>query len=161
MILNEFCLDTPLGSMTAIANDEALLLLEFTDQEQKRPNAPIITGRNEIIQSIEEELNAYFAGQLNTFTTPISPIGSPFQHRVWQVLREIPFGQTLSYRQQAERMGQAKAYRAVANANGANPLAIIIPCHRVINSNGQLGGYAGGIERKQWLIHHEMLAIGA
>ncbi len=156
--------DTPLGSMLAIADEDALYLLEFVEKrglgrevERLRAKFDIITGVTHPITSIEAELQAYFNGRLQQFKTPIRLFGSPFQKLVWQELMNIPYGETGSYATQAQAIGKQTAYRAVANANGANQLAIIIPCHRIINSNGDLGGYGGGIERKQWLIDHEKL----
>lgn len=157
-------IDTPLGAMTAIASEDALHLLEFSDcfklereieRLQKRLNPIIISGTNHVIVSIETELTAYFDGSGMTFKTPFYRLGSLFQNKVWDTLCQIPYGETRSYREQATAMEHPKAVRAVANANGVNPLAIIVPCHRIINTNGTLGGYAGGIARKQWLIQHE------
>ena len=104
---------------------------------------------------IENELRFYFEGTLTEFKTPTHLLGSPFQQLVWRELLRIPCGQTRSYLEQAGAIGRHKAYKAVANANGANQLAVIIPCHRIINSNGSLGGYGGGLARKQWLLDHE------
>ena len=109
----------------------------------------------EVLRSIESELKAYFEGTLKKFTTPLFLLGSSFQQRVWKELLKIPYGTTRSYAAQAASMGEPKAIRAVANANGANQLAIVIPCHRIINTNGALGGYGGGIARKEWLLKHE------
>ncbi len=157
-------LDTPLGPMLAIADDHGLYLLEFVNRRglereierfRSRVKAIILPEENAIIFSIKQELERYFQGRLTHFKTPIHLLGSPFQQSVWRVLQSIPYGETRSYQQQAENLRKPKAYRAVANANGANQLAIIIPCHRIINSNGELGGYGGGVARKQWLIEHE------
>ena len=157
-------LDTQLGPMIAIASETALYLLEFVDRRglereverlRSRTKSAIIPGITPPITSIEMELNAYFDGGLKEFTTPLAILGSPFQKRVWDTLCCIPFGETKSYKEQAEAIGSPSAYRAVANANGANQLAIIIPCHRIITSAGELGGYGCGIARKKWLIEHE------
>ena len=102
-----------------------------------------------------DKLKSYFEGKLKKFETPLFLLGSPFQKKVWQALLKIPYGTTRSYAAQAVSMSEPKATRAVANANGANQLAIVIPCHRIINSNGALGGYGGGIARKEWLLQHE------
>ena len=101
------------------------------------------------------ELHRYFDGELHEFKTPIAWVGTKFQRQVWEALRRIPFGETRSYTQLAGAVGRPTAVRAVAQANGANPLALIVPCHRVINANGKLGGYGGGLSRKAWLIQHE------
>ena len=157
-------LDTKLGPMLAIANDTALYLLEFVDRRgleleverlRKKTKSAIIPGHTPILSSIQNELEAYFSGQLKEFKTPICLLGSPFQMRVWDALQKIPYGETRSYSDVAQSIGQSTATRAVAQANGANQLAVMIPCHRVINNNGALGGYGGGITRKQWLINHE------
>jgi AraC family transcriptional regulator of adaptative response/methylated-DNA-[protein]-cysteine methyltransferase len=162
--LNAAWLDTKLGPMIAIADEKSLYLLEFVDRRglereverlRQRTKAAIIPGRSEPIQSIERELNQYFAGELQEFKTPCCPLGSPFQKRVWEELNKIPYGQTRSYAEIALAIEHPSAFRAVANANGANQFAIVIPCHRVINSNGDLGGYGGGIPRKKWLLEHE------
>jgi AraC family transcriptional regulator, regulatory protein of adaptative response / methylated-DNA-[protein]-cysteine methyltransferase len=140
-------IDTPLGPMIAIADEKVLYLLEFIDGRG-------IEREIEKLQ-IEAELKSYFNHSLKQFKTPIQLLGSPFQKLVWSELMHIPYGQTKSYADQAITIGQTTAYRAVANANGANQIAIVIPCHRIINKNGNLGGYGGGIHRKKWLIAHE------
>ena len=156
--------ETPLGLMMAIADNKALYLLEFRERKNlarniegftHKINAHITQGYTSIIQLIQEELEQYFAGTLKTFKTPIFLGGSPFQKRVWSKLKDIPYGKTKDYSALAAAIDKPSACRAVANANGANQFAIIIPCHRVINKNGALGGYAGGIERKEWLLQHE------
>ena len=163
-ILKASWLDSPLGPMLAIADEEALFLLEFVDRRglereierlRTRTKSAIIPGSTDPIMSIEKELKLYFAGDLKDFKTPIHLMGSPFQKSVWNELMNIPYGETRSYGAQAVALGKPSAFRAVANANGANQLAILIPCHRIINTNGELGGYGGGIARKQWLIEHE------
>lgn len=163
-VLKASWLDTPLGPMVAIASDDALYLLEFVDRRglereverlRKRTKSAIIPGTNEPIVSIEHELKTWFDGTLKVFKTPLFLLGSPFQKSVWKALCRIPYGETRSYLEQAVIIQKPSACRAVANANGANQLAIVIPCHRIINSNGLLGGYGGGVVRKQWLIDHE------
>ncbi len=157
-------IDTKLGPMLAIADEAGLYLLEFVDRRglereverlRLKTKAAIIPGSTEPIKSITRELTSYFDGTLTDFKTPLHLLGSPFQRLVWEELMRIPHGYTRSYIAQAKAIGKATAYRAVANANGANQLAIVIPCHRIINSNGDLGGYGGGVTRKQWLIDHE------
>lgn len=157
-------IDTPLGPMIAIADDEALFLLEFMDRRalekeienlRKKTNSAIIPGRSAPLAQIEEELKSYFAGELKQFTTPYKTVGTAFQQKTWRALCKIPYGTTRSYLEQANIVGNSKAVRAVARANGANQLAIIIPCHRIINTSGEVGGYGGGIGRKKWLIEHE------
>lgn len=163
-ILKSSWLDTALGPMIAISDDSGLYLLEFIDRRgleceieklRIKLKAAIIPGINDPIRSIEDELRAYFDGKTRTFTTSVNLLGSPFQKLVWKELMHIPYGQTRTYAIQAASIEKPLAYRAVANANGANQIAIVIPCHRIINSNGDLGGYGGGIARKRWLIDHE------
>jgi AraC family transcriptional regulator of adaptative response/methylated-DNA-[protein]-cysteine methyltransferase len=163
IILKATWIDTVLGPMIAIADDESLYLLEFVtrrglEREVERlrhRGFAIIPGDALPLKSIETELKAYFKGSLTQFNTPYRVFGSPFQQQVWQALYQIPFGETRSYLDQSIALGKPSSYRAVANANGANQLAIIIPCHRVIASDGTLGGYGGGLAVKQWLIEHE------
>ncbi|GKU77335.1 bifunctional transcriptional activator/DNA repair enzyme AdaA [Paenibacillus sp. L3-i20] len=163
-ILRASWIDTRLGPMIAIGDEEALHLLEFVDRRglereverlRKRTKSAIIPGMTGPIQSIEAELTQYFNGSLNHFKTPIHLLGSPFQKSVWEQLMNIPAGETRSYLDIAKALGKPTSFRAVAQANGANQLAIIVPCHRVINTNGDLGGYGGGITRKNWLLTHE------
>lgn len=163
-ILKASWLDTRLGPMIAIADEEALYLLEFVDRRglereierlRKKTKSVIIPGSSQPIRSIERELLDYFEGRLTEFRTPLKLLGSPFQIKVWERLRQISPGQTTSYAEMATAIGKPSAYRAVAQANGANQLAIVIPCHRVISSNGDLAGYGGGLSRKRWLLDHE------
>lgn len=157
-------LDTPLGQMLAIADEQALYLLEFADrpglknkieQLKSKTKSLIISQRSSLITSIKAELKSFFDGTLREFKTPVGLFGSTFQKLAWHALITIPYGHTRSYAEQAILVGKQFAYRAVANANIANQIAIVIPCHRIINSNGALGGYSGGIGRKKWLIAHE------
>jgi len=157
-------IETPLGLMLAIADEKALYFLEFGERHkmsgqmkrlERNLQTDICFGNTSIIYNIEMELNLYFAGQLKNFKTPINFVGSIFQKNVWKALIKIPYGQTCSYKQLAENIEKPTGFRAAANANGANALGIIVPCHRVINSSGALGGYAGGLERKKWLLEHE------
>lgn len=165
LILAASWLDTKLGRMMAIADEENLYLLEFMDNQkleykikylQKSMCATIITEKiNAPIASIKKEIDFYFEGKLEQFKTPTAFLGSPFQKKVWQELQKIPYGKTVSYTNIAENIKNPTAFRAAANANGANLLSIIIPCHRVINTNGKLGGYSGSVYRKEWLLKHE------
>ncbi len=163
-LLKSAYIDTPLGAMLAISDDEALYLLEFADRPglkrevenlMIKTNGVIVPGLSRPLKQIESELQGYFTGSLQEFKAPLRFVGSPFQTLAWRELISIPYGQTRSYADQARAIGKQKAYRAVANANGANKLAIITPCHRIINSNGNLGGYGGGVKRKKWLIDFE------
>jgi len=157
-------LETPMGRMIAITDETALYMLEFTnrknmrrqfDRLRKRQSRAIIPGRTPITQQIETELKAYFKGELIQFETPLATSGTEFQRQTWEALQTIPHGETRSYAQLAEMIGKPAAVRAVASANANNGLALIIPCHRVIAKNGGLGGYAGGIDRKQNLLNLE------
>jgi AraC family transcriptional regulator of adaptative response/methylated-DNA-[protein]-cysteine methyltransferase len=163
-LLKAMWLDTPLGPMIAIANEEALYLLEFMDRRglereierlRRRTKSAIIPGTTPILRLIEKELIQYFNGSLLHFKTPLFLLGSAFQKRVWAELQKIPPGETRAYAEIAKKIGMPTAFRAVANANGVNQIAIVIPCHRVIHTNGKLGGYGGGISRKAWLLQHE------
>jgi len=159
-LLKKTLLETPIGTMVAVSNDEFLYLLEFADRlnlnerlHQLRPN--IQTGRTNLLDSLQEELTQYFAGTLQTFKTRLQMTGTPFQVRVWEELLKIPYGTTISYAVLASKIGKPSAFRAVAGANGANKLAIVIPCHRVIYADGALGGYSGGLARKPQLLSVE------
>jgi AraC family transcriptional regulator of adaptative response/methylated-DNA-[protein]-cysteine methyltransferase len=164
LILYAARLETPLGLMLSIGYEKALCYLTFVIEQEIEPEinqfarktkATIQMNKVESIISIEKELGAYFQGKLIVFKTPCHALGTPFQQRAWDALRQIPFAQIRSYKEQAVAIGNPSACRAVAGANSANPISIVIPCHRIINSNGNLGGYAGGIDKKQWLLEHE------
>lgn len=157
-------IQTPVGTMYAAAIEEGICMLEFTDRKMletefedlaKSLNATIILGENPHFETLEKELSEYFTGERTRFSVPLSPVGTAFQKSVWKALMEIPYGETWTYRKQSEFLGDAKKVRAVANANGMNKISIIIPCHRVIGSNGTLTGYGGGIWRKQKLLELE------
>lgn len=157
-------LSTPLGPMVAGATDEGLCLLEFAREGaletqltrmQRRTGALMVAEDTGFARQAAAELEAYFRGALRAFTTPLCPTGTPFQRDVWGALREIPYGETISYGEQARRIGRPRAVRAVASANGDNPIAIIVPCHRVIGASGKLTGYGGGLWRKQRLLELE------
>lgn len=163
-VLDCMLIDTQLGPMMAIADKEALLLLEFTARRglekeiydiRRQLKAVILPADNPILDQIKRELLDYFKGDLHYFKTPIKMRGSEFQQMVWHALCEIPYGETCSYLALAKTIKRPTACRAVARANGTNPLALIVPCHRVINQSGELGGYGGGISRKAWLLAHE------
>ena len=157
-------LTTPLGSMFVCSTENGICLLEFVDRKaletefkdlQRLLNAKIITGENQHIKQAKKEIAEYFNGQRKAFDVKLHMPNTDFQKIVWECLREIPYGKTSTYQQQAEKIGKPKAVRAVAYANGHNRISIIVPCHRVIGKNGELIGYGGGIERKRWLIEHE------
>lgn len=157
-------IETDLGTMVACATDKGVCLLEFSDRKgletelkqlAKYHNANIVQGQNKYFKQLREELDAYFEGRLKEFKVPLDISGTDFQKQVWQALVEIPYGTTSSYLRQAEVLGKPSSVRAVANANGMNKIAIIIPCHRVVGSDGSLTGYAGGLWRKRKLIDLE------
>ncbi|HSI71054.1 MAG TPA: methylated-DNA--[protein]-cysteine S-methyltransferase [Gillisia sp.] len=143
-------LNTPLGVAEIQGNSSGISKITISDREESSPQ--------EIPAELKlavHQLEAYFRGDLKEFQLKINPEGTDFQKRVWQALMKIPFGTTFSYLQLARQLGDVKAIRAVAAANGKNPLWIVVPCHRVIGTNGTLTGYAGGLWRKQWLLNHE------
>ena len=155
---------TPLGPMFACASDQGICLLEFTNRRMletefkdlsNRLNAVILPGDNEHLQSVRKEIQEYFEGVRTSFSVPLHTPGSPFQQKVWSSLQSIPFGETISYKDLAQHMGLPKAVRPIASANACNRISIIIPCHRVLRTSGDLGGYGGGLPRKKWLIEFE------
>jgi AraC family transcriptional regulator of adaptative response/methylated-DNA-[protein]-cysteine methyltransferase len=155
--------------MFACATKKGLCLLEFTNRKMletefkdlvKRLNAVILPGNNPFLDQVQQELKEYFDGKKKQFTVPLHTPGTEFQQSVWEILKEIPYGETKSYKQQAIKLNNLNGVRAVATANGMNRIAIVIPCHRVIGSNGDLTGYAGGLARKKWLLDHEQKYSG-
>jgi methylated-DNA-[protein]-cysteine S-methyltransferase len=148
-------LDSPFGPVCIAGAETGLMRVDF--QHGDRPVRPAATWQEDSghLETAVHQLREYFQGQRQSFTLPLAPAGTPFQQRVWQELQRIPFGTTLTYRELAERLGMPQAARAVGHANGRNPLAIVIPCHRLIGSDGRLRGYASGIALKQRLLQHE------
>jgi AraC family transcriptional regulator of adaptative response/methylated-DNA-[protein]-cysteine methyltransferase len=155
---------SPLGPLVAGATAKGVCLIEFTDRRMleaqldavKRSFAlPMLPGTNRHLETLQAELAAYFERSLRAFSVPLVPRGTPFQRRVWDELGRIPYGATRSYREMAAALGDPNAVRAVGRANGANRIAILIPCHRVIQHDGTLGGYGGGLRRKQFLLDLE------
>lgn len=145
--------ESPVGPLTLISNGAALTHLEFENARYAYDPAP--PGNDKLLDKVRRELDHYFAGKLRAFTTPVAPEGTEFQKRVWAALLTIPYGATRSYGQQAVAIGSPQASRAVGLANGRNPISIIVPCHRVIGSNGSLTGYGGGMDRKKFLLDLE------
>lgn len=150
--------------MLVVADDHALHLLEFADRPalpaelkrlKARTGADMVLGRTPVTGQIAAELAAYFAGHSADFETRLAGHGTPFERDVWHALREIPAGEIVSYSSLATSMERPSAVRAVARANGANQIAIVVPCHRVLGADGSLTGYGGGLWRKKWLIEHE------
>ena len=159
-------LDSMLGPLTIVAEDGRIRCL-YMDLQRHRPadgelGEPEPRGRDvEPFKAAAEQLDSYFTGERTTFDLPLAPVGSEFQQRVWAALRQIPYGQTQSYAEVAERIGSPGGARAVGLANGKNPIGIIIPCHRVVGSNGSLTGYGGGLDRKRQLLDLELAVSGA
>ena len=157
-------IETELGIMIAGAVDDGICLLEFSDRRmlnteykdlEKYLKTTIIEGENRHFITIRKELEEYFEGSRKEFSVPLVTPGSAFQQAVWKELMKIPYGKTRSYQQQSVALGKPGSIRAVASANGMNRISIIIPCHRVIGSDGHLTGYGGGLKRKKWLLDHE------
>lgn len=147
-------LTSPLGDLLATSSETELFSLQFVDMVDV-DEASLTMGMTAPLESITAELRAYFQGKLKSFSTPVRLVGTPFRQQAWQALRKVPFGETRSYTDQAQAIGHPAAVRAVANANGANPLVIVLPCHRIIAKSGKLGGYSCGLSRKVWLLQHE------
>jgi len=163
-IINIIRFPTKLGPMFACATEQGICLLEFTDRRMletefkdlcKRLNAVILPGKNEYLNLVQIQVSEYLDGKRKEFTIPIHSPGTDFQQSVWKMLQQIPYGETRSYKEQAMIMNKPKAIRAVASANGYNRIAFIIPCHRVIGSDGDLKGYGGGLVRKKYLLNLE------
>jgi AraC family transcriptional regulator of adaptative response/methylated-DNA-[protein]-cysteine methyltransferase len=156
--------ETPLGPMVAGAVPEGVCLLEFSDRRmieaqfetlRRRFRCAVVPGGSPHLDRLEAELRSYFEGRLKTFGVPLVIPGTPFQEQVWTELQRIPYGETRSYEALAKEVGRPRGPRAVGRANGLNRVAIVIPCHRVITKGGTLGGYGGGLWRKEWLLSHE------
>jgi methylated-DNA-[protein]-cysteine S-methyltransferase len=146
---------SPIGELLLVSDGEALVGL-YLEGDCRRPEPSALWRRDDdVVHAASDQLAAYFASELTTFALRLAPRGTAFQLRVWELLRRIPFGTTVSYGKLARRLGQPGASRAVGAANACNPISIIVPCHRVIGSDGALTGYAAGIERKKWLLDHE------
>jgi AraC family transcriptional regulator of adaptative response/methylated-DNA-[protein]-cysteine methyltransferase len=157
-------IETPLGEMIAVATDEGICLLEFSDRRMlpteykdlaRYLKTTIQEGENKHLITARRQLEDYFNGTLKEFSIPLVTPGTPFQQAVWKELMNIKYGTTRSYLEQSVALGSPGSIRAVANANGMNRISIIIPCHRVIGSDGHLTGYGGGLKRKKWLLDHE------
>jgi AraC family transcriptional regulator, regulatory protein of adaptative response / methylated-DNA-[protein]-cysteine methyltransferase len=157
-------IESPLGELIAGATDEGICLLEFADRNRavsecrdlvRLLKQPLKEGENKDLITLKQQLKEYFSGNLKSFSVPLVTPGTDFQQEVWKQLLEIPYGITRSYHEQANALNRPDSVRAVANANGMNRISIVIPCHRVIGSNGRLIGYGGGLNRKKWLLDHE------
>ncbi len=155
---------TPLGKIFVASTNKGICMLTFynettiqkqIDQLKKFFDADIMSAHNAHFDTLKKELDEYFAGQREVFEVPLQLVGTPFQQKVWKILMAIPYGNTLSYQEQAGLINNPKAVRAVANANARNMIVILIPCHRVIGKNGKLSGYAGGVDKKEFLLNLE------
>jgi methylated-DNA-[protein]-cysteine S-methyltransferase len=152
---------SPVGPLRLIARDDGALthLLFVDDRLPALPPAGLRADRAPF-EDVIGQLEAYFAGARPAFDVPLAPAGTPFQRDAWMALRDIPYGHTRSYSEQAAALGRPRAIRAVGAANGRNPIAIVVPCHRVVGSRGSLTGYGGGLDRKRWLLAHERRQAG-
>lgn len=157
-------LETPLGPMLAVVNSRSVCQLEFADRRgleagyaemRRRFKLPVVPGENSVMKQVRAELAEYFAGKRREFTVELALLGTPFQQKVWRELLRIPHGETVSYEEVASRLGVPRAVRAVARANGANRICVLVPCHRVIGKDGSLTGYGGGLWRKRHLLEQE------
>jgi methylated-DNA-[protein]-cysteine S-methyltransferase len=146
---------SPIGELTLTSEGGSLTGIQMHDQKHRRGVPAEFRRDDRGLAHAIEQLNAYFAGELNEFNLPMTMHGTEFQRRVWASLCEIPYGETISYGELARWVGNPKASRAVGLANGRNPIAIVVPCHRVIGADGSLTGYGGGLKRKVWLLEHE------
>lgn len=142
-------INTPLGTAKIKGDENGVSVISILQEGEITKKIPLE------LQEAVKQIGEYFEGKRNSFTFQINPKGTEFQQRVWRELLQIPFGKTISYLELSKKLGDVKAIRAVASANGKNPLWIVVPCHRVIGSDGSLTGYAGGLWRKQWLLEHE------
>ena len=159
---------TPLGEIFAAASKKGIIMLCFftpfyieakIDTLKKTLNADVIPGNNEILDALKIQLDEYFNKKRENFEIPLQLIGTSFQVNCWKELLKIPYAKTISYKEQAQNINHEKAYRAVANANSQNMIAIIVPCHRVIASNGKLSGYNGGVDKKEFLLKLENMSV--
>jgi methylated-DNA-[protein]-cysteine S-methyltransferase len=149
--------DSPVGALTIVASDDGLRAVLWPDDDPSRVRLPEATEdpSHPVIAAAAGQLAEYFDGERTDFDLPLDPIGTEFQRAAWEALRAIPYGTTVSYGEQAEQMGDRRKARAVGAANGRNPISIVVPCHRVVGSNGALTGFAGGTDVKAWLLEHE------
>ncbi|MFT6791236.1 MAG: O-6-methylguanine DNA methyltransferase [Cellvibrionaceae bacterium] len=147
-------LSSPVGILEIHANESSISQIFFVEEESPSNMLP-----NAVTKEAQRQLKAYFAGQIKVFDVPLQLKGTVFQKNIWHYLQQIPFGQTMSYRDVGQIAGYPKASRAIGSAIGRNPISIIIPCHRVIGRDGTLTGYSGGLERKAWLLEHEKIAF--
>jgi methylated-DNA-[protein]-cysteine S-methyltransferase len=154
--MNPFTIDTPVGRLVIRADRHGLTHVKFEDEPRAAAlPSPVPDADVRLLEEARRQLDAYFAGSLRRFDLPLAAGGTPFRHEVWRALTTIGFGETTHYGALAVRIGRPRAVRAVGAANGANPISIVVPCHRVIGHDGALTGYSGGVSRKRWLLDHE------
>jgi methylated-DNA-[protein]-cysteine S-methyltransferase len=146
---------SPIGDLILVASDKGLQAVHF-DSKASKKMASTEKKNHPILQTTAQQIKEYFSGARKDFDVPLAAEGTPFQHQAWRALLKIPYGKTISYQAQASRLGDIKKARAVGTANSRNPIAIIVPCHRVIAKNGSLSGYAGGVNIKTFLLEHEL-----
>jgi len=148
---------SPVGVLTLVANEKSLVAILWPKENPGRMKLPPLqlSETHKVLNETEKQLQEYFAGQRQKFELSLEPFGTAFQQKVWKALQQIPYGQTLSYGELAQKLGLPNARRAVGAANGRNPISIVVPCHRVIGANGKLTGFAGGLETKSWLLERE------
>lgn len=147
---------SPVGKLTLVASDAGLRAILWPSERPCRVKLPDISrGDHPVLQATTSQLTEYFAGKRQSFDLPLDLHGTSFQVKAWRSLADIPYGTTASYAEQADRIGAPKAVRAVGTANGRNPISIVLPCHRVVASNGSLAGFAGGLDVKRWLLEFE------
>ena len=161
--LHTTTIESPVGDLRIVASDAGIRAVLWPSDDSSRVPLPTnveVCESHPVLVHAARELAEYFAGERQHFDVSLDPDGTVFQQQAWLALRAIPYGETVSYGQQAERMGDKNKARAVGAANGRNPISIIVPCHRVVGSNGSLTGFAGGIETKQWLLAHEQKVAG-
>ena len=158
-MVHTITMDSPVGPLRLVASERGMRAIMWGAEDMERVasiNADeLVEGATPILEQSVTELEEYFDGTRREFDMPLDPVGTPFQQSAWMILRTIPYGQTISYGQQALQLGDPNKARAVGAANGKNPLSIVVPCHRVIGSTGHLTGFAGGLDVKSWLLDHE------
>lgn len=158
--LGRSVIESPIGELTIIASDDAVVAIMFgNEQVPSQATLDVVDvepGEHAVVDEAARQLDEYFDGERLEFDLPLEPRGTPFQLDAWMALRAIPYGETISYGEQARRLGDRNKSRAVGAANGKNPIPIVVPCHRVVGANGHLTGFGGGIEVKAWLLDHEL-----
>ena len=162
--LRSTTVESPVGTLTVVAGSAGIRAILWPDDDPARVALPRVVDDidrdSPVLTEAVQQLTQYFGGERTVFDLPLDLAGTAFQRQAWQALSAIPFGSTVSYAEQATRMGDRRKARAVGAANGRNPLSIVVPCHRVVGSNGSLTGFAGGTDAKRWLLHHEARVAG-